>query len=102
MVKEIQDYRWSSYKLNIQSKTSKLIDRNENPVFMGLAGQEGEATQVYRHLMAQDIEEKKLNAVRKSIEGGVGYMSERFEKQLAEMLPKKVKRGRPKRNRIIV
>ena len=96
MVSGVGDYRWSSYRLNVSGKEPKMIDRNGNTVFLQLGDGINDARKKYHQLMQEDLKEKQLEGIRKS-ETTTGYMSERFKEQMEEMLPKKRKRGRPRR-----
>jgi putative transposase len=97
MVKDIGEYLFSSYKLNVRLKDSKIIDRFDNPAFNQLGNDGQSRCLAYRKMMSQSLAENKLKDVRKSLEGNGGYMSERFRKQREEMLPKKRRRGRPRK-----
>jgi len=97
IVKEIGDYLYSSYKLNVRYKSSKLIDREENPAYKALGQDEESRSTAYRKLMVNRLDEHRLDEVRKSFEGNKGFMSERFRRQREEMLPKKRLRGRPRK-----
>jgi putative transposase len=95
MVKRIEDYRWSSYRLNARIEKSKLIDRDYNPVFQSLGGSDDERVEVYTSFLAEGVKEKDLEAIRKSSREGTGYISQKFQEQINNLLPKKRKRGRP-------
>jgi len=97
MVKDIADYLFSSYKLNIRNASSKLLDRNENPAFCALGEDDAAKCFAYREMMQRLLNEDSLKDIRKSLEGNNGYLSERFRRQMEEMLPKKRKRGRPRK-----
>ena len=96
------DYYWSSYRLNTRIKDSAFVDRKENSVFEGLGRNLEERIQTYRDLIENNLEEGKLKAVRKSVKEGTSYISERFQKQMEILLPKKRKRGRPQKEGIII
>ncbi len=75
---------------------NQLIDKEHNPIFKTF--KESERIIKYKKLMSEDIEEKDLKGIRLSIEGKSYYMSEKFKKQIAALLPKKRRRGRPQKN----
>jgi len=97
MAKNVGDYLFSSYRLNIRRASSKLIDRSENPAICALGEDESARRLAYLEIMRQRLDEYSLKSVRKSLEGNGGYMSERFRRQREEMLPKKRRRGRPRK-----
>lgn len=97
MVKDVGDYLFSSYRLNVRQVSSKLIDRAENPAFDELGEDEVGKCLAYREMMRLRLDEDCIKNVRKSLEGNGGYMSERFRKQREEMLPKKRRPGRPRK-----
>ena len=93
----IEDYRWSSYLLNMRIKESKLIDRAHNPAYQMLGTSTDERVRAYRQHMQLNLQEKDIENIRQSVKQGEGYMSERFRKQMSQMLPKKRSRGRPRK-----
>lgn len=97
MVREIGDYAWSSYKLNIRYKESELIDREENSVFQGLGCDDMARIGEYKKLMKKSLEEKQLKEIRFTTFKEKNYISEKFEKQILELLPRRRKIGRPKK-----
>lgn len=98
MVKDLAAYRWSSYRLNSREQRSKLIDRGDNDVYMGLGDTDTEQIKTYQDLMRESVPEMELTAIRSSVKTGIGYMSEKFRQQIAGILPQKRKRGRPRIN----
>ena len=101
MVNNVCDYKWSSYKLNVQSKLPKLIDRSQNPVFCKLATTQEECIRHYRKLMAIDISPKSLDEIRKSVKSGDVYISKKFQERLEQMIPRKKRRGRPRKQLLL-
>lgn len=98
MVADVSDYKWSSYKLNTRQSSSKLIDRDDNPIFQALGKNDYERAYQYEQLMRESIDDADLKAIRKSACGG-HYISDKFKEQIADMLPKKRRRGRPSKTR---
>ncbi|MEW5895319.1 MAG: transposase [Candidatus Omnitrophota bacterium] len=101
MVLSVENYRWSSYLLNVRIKHSKLIDRNRNEVFLKLGSNDEERIKAYRCAMSQGIKQDRIDKLERSIAGGGHYISEKFAKQIQEMLPRKRRRGRPGKNLIL-
>lgn len=97
MVKNVEDYFWSSYKMNISRKEYKLIDRKENPVWQQLGIDDQERIKKYRDSLNQRIEERKVKEIQQGTQGQRHYFSERFEEQIKSLLPIKRKRGRPRK-----
>jgi putative transposase len=98
MVKNIEDYRWSSYWLNTRKKKSVLIDRDENLVFQGLGGNDQERIKAYKNLAAVTFDEDELKEIHISTRKGNNYLSEKFREQINALLPNKRRRGRPRKS----
>jgi len=98
MVQRVEDYRWSSYLLNVRVKPGKLIDRDRNDAFLKLGSHSAERIRVYRNSMKLAVREDRVEKLERSMAGVGNYMSEKFEKQIQEMLPQKRRRGRPRKN----
>ena len=98
MVKQAADYRWSSYLLNVRSKDSKLVDRKTNAAYMNLGETWPERIRVYRDSIGLSVEGDRLKLLERSMKGLGHYMSEAFMKQMEALLPRKRRRGRPRKN----
>ena len=98
MVKKVEDYRWSSYLLNLRKMESKLIDRTFNEAYMGLGENHAKRVEAYQAMIIENDNSEKLKLLEKSMKGAGNYMSEKFANQIEDMLPKKCKRGRPRKN----
>lgn len=101
MVKRVQDYHWSSYKLQIMKKSPKMIDRDQNPAYVRLGGAEDERRNSYQRLMQKELEEFDQKQIEKSLKGEGHYISERFREQINEMLPRKRSIGRPRKSLVV-
>jgi len=99
MVKSIEDYRWSSYWLNVRKKKSVLVDRDENLVFQGLGSDGQERIKVYKNLVGVALAEDELKEIHISTRKGNNYLSEKFREQINALLPNKRRRGRPRKTR---
>ncbi len=95
MVNCVEDYKWSSYCLNVRKALSKLIDRDDNPVFQNLDFSDSARIEKYKQLMRKAMDQKELAGIRKSSTEGTGYFSVKFQERIKELLPNKRKRGRP-------
>jgi len=98
IVTAIGDYKWSSYQFNIRDKSSFLIDREDNRVFLNLGNTQTQRIQNYKQEVNQKITKDKLEALNKSLTGHVHFISKAFEEQLGNLLPRRKKRGRPRMN----
>ena len=98
MVKKVEDYRWSSYLLNLRKMESKLIDRTFNEAYMGLGENHAKRVEAYQAMIIENDNSEKLKLLEKSMKGAGNYMSEKFANLIEDMLPKKCKRGRPRKN----
>lgn len=96
MVKKLIDYEWSSYRSQISRGTGGLLDREENAVFLSLGKDKKERIQRYKEWISEKLKEARLKDIRQSVNNNGAYITERFEKQIRELLPKKRKRGRPR------
>jgi len=97
MVNHIKDYQWSSYCLNIRKKESILIDRMYNKVFNELGESISDKIRAYKKLMTEEIDSKQLLEIRESTWKESNYISEKFQNQILELLPKKRRPGRHKK-----
>lgn len=100
MGKHLKDYPWSSFTLNTQLKTDKLVDRDQNPVYLGLGNTPEERISIYKRFALAPLEDDKLQEIRRSLVGQMHYMSEKFHQQIADKLTRKRSRGRPRKERI--
>ncbi len=97
MVERLDEYQWSSYKLNIRLKESKMIDRDKNEMFQRLGENDRQRSKVYKENSHEYLEIKDLHRMQKAFVSKAGYMSDKFKNQIEAMLPKKRKRGRPRK-----
>lgn len=96
MVRDVVDYHWSSYGLNVRIRESVLIDRKDNKVFENLGGNLIERIYNYRQKMAQEIAAKELDKIQYGTRKRGNYISEKFKDQIAFLLPRRKERGRPR------
>ncbi|MGE0267967.1 MAG: transposase [Candidatus Omnitrophota bacterium] len=89
MVKRMDEYRWSSYRLNI---------KEENVCYQKLGDHEKSRINAYKEFVNVNLTPNEIQHLHKSTRNGSDYISKRFQDQIMELLPKKRKRGRP-RNR---
>ncbi|MBF0478805.1 MAG: transposase [Candidatus Omnitrophica bacterium] len=89
MVREIEDYTWSSYRLNIRAEESKLIDRRENKAYQTLGETDDDRRRQYVFMLREEVKDKALEEIRESSQKGI-YASEKFKSQIDKMIVKKV------------
>ncbi|MBF0479022.1 MAG: transposase [Candidatus Omnitrophica bacterium] len=103
MVGSVEDYHWSSYRLNVREAESLLLEREDNNCFLNLGSDLKSRILQYKQKMRENIETEKLEEIWKTTRKGGNYLSEKFQKQILELLPNRKKRGRPKQqNELIV
>jgi putative transposase len=101
IVNRVENYKWSSYLLNVRRQESKIIDRQSNPMFEKFGGSISKWIARYRGEFKKGLTEKDIEMMRKKFYHEDGYMSERFRDQMKEMLPRKRRRGRPRKSELI-
>lgn len=99
IVKNLKDYRYSSFTANTQPGTNGIIDRDDNPVYNSLGNNLEDRSRAYENLVLSTLKEQELQEVRDSLIGKFHYASERFQQEIKERLIRK-RRGRPRKQRI--
>ena len=94
-----EKYPFSSYQANTSIEKDSLVDKQENPTFLGLGNTMEERIQRYKEFASTILDEDKLKLIRKSLSQETHFTSERFLTQIKERLTSKQKRprGRPRR-----
>lgn len=98
MVNRPEEYRWSSYLLNVKHKESKLIDRNKNPIINKNKSNVREWIKEYKAAMRKSLNDRDIGKIRKTSRGTGNYISKGFTEQMTNLIPKKRRRGRPRKN----
>lgn len=96
MVNHPRHYPWSSYRTNTEGKRSELITPHEE--FKRLDRTDVSRREAYRNLFKAHIEPELVNDIRRSTNGNFALGSERFKKEISDMLKRRVspgKAGRP-------
>ncbi len=101
IVDDLNKYPWSSFIVNTTIKQNALVDKHENPVYMGLGNTEQERTQSYLKIATSFLEEVRLKEIRKTLIGKQHYISDKFQEQIREKLALKQKRARGRPRKII-
>ena len=97
MVEHPADYRWSSYRINGQDESSRLVTPHE--LYQQLGETVETRTAAYRELFRYQLDPGLIDEIRKATNGNYVLGTERFEAQVAEMLGRRVTRGSPGRPR---
>ena len=100
MVRCVEDYRWSSYLLNVRQKDSVMIDRDENIVFQSLGVDSVSCVNQYKIIVGASLQQEDFKTIRSSTYQGGNYISERFQQQINALLPNKRRRGRPRKDNL--
>ncbi|CAG0960240.1 hypothetical protein BURK2_00694 [Burkholderiales bacterium] len=95
MVRHPREYRWSSYRVNAEGKTSSLIEPQEQ--FLRLGRTWEARREVYRALFKAPIDAAETEAIRSATNGGYVLGNERFKAKIAAALGRRVQRGKPGR-----
>ena len=99
IINQPEKYPFSSYKANIKIEKDSIVDKEENPAYLGLSNTTEERIKRYKEFILKPLEDSKLELVRKSLSGFSHFASEKFQTQINELLALKQKRqrGRPKK-----
>lgn len=104
MVKEPDQYPFSSCYANTRLPKDDLVDKEDNPVYVSLGATLQERTRCYREFILRPLEDNRLELIRKSLGGQNHFASQEFQAQINKLLLAKQKRqrGRPRRNNLSV
>lgn len=98
MVEHPADYKWSSYRYNAQGEPDKLI--SPHPQYLALGQIEESRLIAYRELFRTDLDPHLVQQIREATNGGYALGDNRFREEVAQMLGRRVERGkagRPKK-----
>ncbi len=91
-------YRWSSYQVNGQGRSSDLI--RPHSLYLSLGKTETERQIVYRDLFRHELQSEEIDTIRRAANGNFALGSNRFKEEISEILGRRVtpgKAGRPKK-----
>ncbi len=91
------EYRWSSYQVNGQGKSSDLL--SHHPLYLGLGRTDTERQTAYRELFRYELESGEIDKIRKATNGNFALGNRRFLKEISDMLGRRVTRGKAGRPR---
>jgi putative transposase len=97
IVKQPEDYKWSSHSLNIGNKESELITPHE--IYKRLATAEEERFKVYKELFREELTNIQIENIRAATNRGLLVGSEKFRNEIEELIGQSVRPnpvGRPK------
>lgn len=99
MADDLNKYPWSSFIANTATRKDALIDKDKNPVYLGLGKTENERSLAYRKIATSILEEDKIKEIRRTLAGKQHYISERFQELIKAKLSlaKPRLRGRPRK-----
>jgi putative transposase len=86
------EYRWSSHRGNALGAPDPVL--SPHPIMESLGRDAADRQAGYRELFRQDVEPQALEQIRASTNGGFAFGSERFQKEMAERLNRRVTRLR--------
>jgi putative transposase len=98
MVDHPAEYPWSSYRANAQGEPCTLL--SPHGLYMTLGADDASRHAAYRALFQYQPDEGLANEIRTATNGNYALGSERFQKQVAAMLGRRVtpgKSGRPRK-----
>lgn len=98
MVEHPAEYRWSSYRVNAQGGEDALI--TPQALYESLGHHPEARQQAYRELFRYELEPGLVDEIRTATNGNFALGTERFQREVAAMLGRRVtpgKAGRPKK-----
>ena len=100
MVAYPEEYLWSSYQVNGQGKNSDLV--TPHTLYLDLGQNDTERQLAYRELFCNELEPEGVDKIRKATNGNFVLGSDKFAKEVSEMLGRRVtpgKTGRPRKGK---
>jgi putative transposase len=100
MVQHPGEYRWSSYEVNGQGKTSTLL--KPHFLYQELGRTAIERQLAYRELFRLELDPGAIDKIRKATNGNFSLGDSRFNAEISEMLGRRVtpgKAGRPRQKK---
>ncbi|MGH8281414.1 MAG: transposase, partial [Gammaproteobacteria bacterium] len=100
MVSHPRDYRWSSYRINGEGKSSPLLRPHSE--YLHLGRDEDERRAAYRALFKAHMDMDEVSKIRRATNSNYALGDKRFQAEVERMLKRRVtpgKSGRPARKR---
>jgi putative transposase len=95
MVNHTRDYRWSSHRANAEGKYDALVTPHDE--YLRLGRGEDERRQAYQALFKAQLDPETVEEIRVATNGNFVLGAERFQREVACALKRRVTRGRPGR-----
>ena len=95
------EYRWSSYQVNGQGRSSDLL--SPHPLYLSLGRTDTERQTAYRELFRYELESGEIDKIRKATNGNFALGNNRFKEEISEMFGRHVtpgKAGRPRKKNV--
>ena len=96
------EYRWSSYRTNAHGEIDDLLSRHSLYLSLGKTNEERQVA--YRELFRHKLDPGVIDEIRKATNGNFALGSERFKKEIAIALGRRVapgKSGRPRKRSVL-
>lgn len=97
MIGHPADYPWSSYRVNAQGESSILL--TPHPLYTALGHDDKARQAAYRELFRYQLDPGTVDEIRAATNGNFALGSPQFQAQVAAVLGRRVKRGKPGRPR---
>ncbi len=101
MVEHPGEYRWSSYQVNGQGRSSDLVSHHS--LYLNIGRTDTERQMAYRKLFRHELESEEIDKIRKATNGNFALGNSRFKEEISEILGRRVTPGkawRPKKKDI--
>ena len=101
MVKQAEDYEWSSYRQRVGIEKEMWID--SDPAYLGLSEDKGERMRYYKNYINRDIPEEEKLMISGALQRGQLTGSTRFVEEVEQRLGIRIEhrgQGRPKKPKI--
>lgn len=95
MVRHPAEYRWGSYRVNAQGEESGFI--TPHPLHRSLGLTDDERYAAYKELFRYQLDPGLIDEIRQATNGNYALGTERFRKEVEEMLGRRATRGKPGR-----
>lgn len=92
MVSHPRHYRWSSYRMNGEGKTSECVVPHAQ--YLALGRSEAERREAYRALVRSQLDSQTVDEIRLATNGNFALGGERFRLQVEAALGRKASRGK--------
>lgn len=94
-----EEYIFSSCRANLSIKKDSIVDKEDNPVLLGMSSSIEERIKQYKAFTLELLDEDKVELIRKSLGGKNNFASEKFQEQINALLSisNKRTRGRPRK-----